>query len=90
MKQKIIALTAAAVLLATLSGCSKQKTCRCSKQKTCRCSVRGTSTVRIIKIDKGECTQLSHINYHSALDEQLTDSLICTDYEFLIDSIFND
>lgn len=82
MKQKIIALTAAAVLLATLSGCSKQK--------TCRCSVRGTSTVRIIKIDKGECTQLSHINYHSALDEQLTDSLICTDYEFLIDSIFND
>ncbi len=82
MKHKIIALTAAAVLLATLAGCSKQK--------TCRCSVRGTSTVRIIKIEKGECTQLSHLNYHSPLDEQLVDSLICTDYEFMIDSIYND
>ena len=82
MKHKIIALTAAAVLLMTFAGCSKQK--------TCRCSVRGTSTVRIIKIDKGECTQLSHLDYHSPLDEQLTDSLICTDYEFMIDSIYND
>lgn len=82
MKHKIIAITAAAVLLATLAGCSKQK--------TCRCSVRGTSTVRIIKIDKGECTQLSHLEYHSPLDEQLVDSLICTDYEFRIDSIYND
>lgn len=82
MKHKIIALTAATLLIATLAGCSKQK--------TCRCSVRGTSTVRIIKIDKGECTQLSHLEYHSALDDQLVDSLICTDYEFRIDSIYND
>ncbi len=82
MKHKIIALTGAALLIFTLAGCSKQK--------TCRCSVRGTSTVRIIKIDKGECTQLSHLEYHSSLDEQLVDSLICTDYEFLIDSIYND
>lgn len=82
MKHKIIALTGATLLIFTLAGCSKQK--------TCRCSVRGTSTVRIIKIDKGECTQLSHLEYHSPLDEQLVDSLICTDYEFLIDSIYND
>lgn len=82
MKHRILLLTAAAALLLGLVGCSKQK--------TCRCSVRGTSTVRIIKIDKGECTQLSHLDYHSALDDQLVDSLICTDYEFQIDSIYND
>ena len=82
MKHKIIAITAAVALIVTLAGCSKQK--------TCRCSVRGTSTVRIIKIDKGECTQLSHLEYHSPLDEQLVDSLICTDYEFRIDTIYND
>ncbi len=82
MKHRIIVLTAAAVLLATAAGCSKQK--------TCRCAVRGTSTVRIIKIEKGECSQLSHLEYHSALDEQLVDSLVCTDYEFAIDSIYND
>lgn len=81
MKRISLALAAAALLLTAAS---------CSKEKTCRCSVRGTSTVRIIKIEKGECTQLSHIDYHSPLDEQLTDSLVCTDYEFKIDSIYND
>lgn len=62
----------------------------CSKEKTCRCAVRGTSTVRIIKIQRGECSQLSHVYYHSPLQEQLVDSLVCTDYEFQIDSIYND
>ena len=82
MRNKLLAIAAAALLTVAATGCSKQK--------TCRCSVRGTSTVRIIKIEKGECTQLSHLDYHSPLDEQLTDSLICTDYEFRIDSIYND
>ena len=82
MKQKTIALAAAVLLVATLAGCSKQK--------TCRCAVRGTSTVRIIKIEKGECSQLNHLDYHSALEDQLVDSLVCTDYEFRIDSIYND
>ena len=82
MKKKVIALARAILLVMAATGCSKQK--------TCRCSVRGTSTVRIIKIEKGECTQLSHINHHSPLDEQLVDSLVCTDYEFRIDSIYND
>ena len=62
----------------------------CSKEKTCRCSVRGTSKVRIIKIERGECSQLSHIYYHSEMHDQLIDSLVCTDYEFKIDTIYND
>ena len=36
----------AVVLLLTVAGCNKQK--------TCRCSVRGTSDVRIVKIENGE------------------------------------
>lgn len=62
----------------------------CTKQKTCRCSVIGQSTVRIIKIDKGECIQLHTYNYHTMLDTLVVDSLLCTDYEFEIDSIYND
>ena len=81
MKRKLLVLAGAALLLTAAA---------CSKEKTCRCSVRGTSDVRIIKIANGECTQLKHLDYHSPLDVQLTDSLICTDYEFRIDSIYND
>lgn len=81
MKRIAIILFAASLLL-TAAGCSKEK--------TCRCAVRGTSKVRIIKIERGECSQLSHVYYHSELQVQLIDSLVCTDYEFLIDSIYND
>lgn len=80
--KRILIVLAGAVLLMTAASCTKEK--------TCRCSVRGTSTVRIIKISKGECNQLSHLDYHTPLDVQVTDSLICTDYEFRIDSIYND
>ena len=82
MKRKILLAAGLALLVFAATGCSKEK--------TCRCSVRGTSTVRIIKISKGECSQLSHINYHSPLQDQLVDSLVCTDYEFRIDSIYNE
>ena len=83
MKRKILVLlpVVAMLLLCTMS---------CSKQKTCRCAVRGTSTVRIIKIEKGECDQLNHLEYQSPLYVPLDDSLVCTDYEFHIDSIYND
>jgi uncharacterized protein YqkB len=62
----------------------------CSKQKTCRCAVIGTSTVRVIKIEHGECEQLKTFNPHTSLDSLQVDSLICTDYEFMIDSVYND
>lgn len=62
----------------------------CSKQKTCRCSVIGSSTVRIVKIDGGECEQLRLYTYPDVYDTLLVDSLLCTDYEFSIDSIFNE
>lgn len=62
----------------------------CSKQKTCRCSVLSTAEVRVITIDKGECSQLATYQYHDALDSLKLDSLLCTDYEFRIDSLFND
>ena len=62
----------------------------CSKQKTCRCSVIGSSMVRIIKIEHGECNQLLTYNWHTSLDSARVDSLVCTDYEFAIDILFND
>ena len=62
----------------------------CSKQKTCRCSVRGTSKMRIIKIERGECDQITLYQYHNEHNVVKVDSLVCTDYEFAIDSIFNE
>lgn len=82
MKRKILTMVGVALLLAVTAGCGKQK--------TCRCAVMGTSTVRIVEIDKGECNQLNVYTYHTPLDVTMTDSLLCTDYEFLIDSIYND
>ena len=80
MKKKAILCLAALALLAV----------GCSKQKTCRCSVIGSSVVRIINIDRGECNQLLTYNYHTSLDSARVDSLVCTDYEFDIDTLFND
>ncbi len=82
MKHKILMPAVALLLVAGATGCSKQK--------TCRCSVMGSSTVRVVKIDKGECDQLNVYTYHTPLDVTMTDSLLCTDYEFMIDSIYND
>ena len=79
-KSKFI-VAAAVVLLVAVVGCSKQK--------TCRCSVMGTERVRIIKIDNGECTQLHVFQGHDEVDSVWVDSLLCTDYEFRIDSIYH-
>jgi uncharacterized protein YqkB len=81
MKRKIMVLAAAAVLL-VVAGCSKAK--------TCRCAVIGTSKVRIIKIESGNCEDIHIYRYHTLLDSLKIDSLVCTDYEFAIDSIYND
>lgn len=80
MKRKVIVLaTTALVLLAT----------GCGKEKTCRCAVQGSSKVRIVKIDGGKCTDLNRYMYHNEHEQQQKDVLVCTDYEFAIDSIFN-
>lgn len=78
MKSKILYLSAAILLLCAA----------CDKQKTCRCSVMGKMDVRIIKIEKGSCEDIVTYQYHDALDSLKMDSLLCTDYEFLIDSIY--
>ena len=53
----------------------------CSKEKTCRCSVLHSSKVRVIKI---------LLRYHTDQGDLKIDSLLCTDYEFAIDSIYDD
>ncbi len=82
MKHKTFAVIMGAFLLLSMAGCSKQK--------TCRCSVLGSQNVRIIKIEHGECDQIRLLRYHDMYDSLKVDSLLCTDYEFAIDSIFND
>lgn len=62
----------------------------CTKEKNCRCTVRGTATVRIVKIEKGSCNDLSILQYHTTLDSLKVDSLLCTDYPFDIDSVYNE
>lgn len=79
MKAKTLILPAALLLLAT----------GCDKSKTCRCSVLDSNDVRIIKIEKGECTDLKVYHHHTDVDTLVVDSLLCTDYEFRIDSIYN-
>ena len=62
----------------------------CDKQKSCRCSVAGSPQVRIVKIDKGECDQIKSYQYHDVVDTLNVDTLLCTGYEFAIDSIFKE
>lgn len=81
MKRKLFFVAIAALGLLAVSSCSREK--------TCRCAVLHSSLVRIIKIDKGSCEDIKLFRYHTPLDSLMTDSLICTDYEFRIDSIYN-
>lgn len=82
MKRIRIGVALAAVLLVAVVGCGKQKDCRCAQ--------RGSSMVRIITIEKGECEQLTTYSYHNGMDSLRVDTLYCTGHEFAIDSIFND
>ena len=81
MKRKVFNLAALAVLTVATG---------CSKQKTCRCAVIGSSKVRVIKIEAGECEDIKLFTYHTTLDSLQVDSLLCTDYQFAIDSVYND
>lgn len=78
MKKKYLLLGLAAMLAVGAVSCSKEK--------RCRCSVLHSSLVRIIKIDGGNCEDLKLYKYHTPLDSLKVDSLLCTDYEFKIDS----
>ena len=80
MKKKITLCVAVLALLAV----------GCSKEKTCRCSVLHSTKVRVIKISGGNCEDIKIFRYHTDLDSLKVDSLLCTDYEFDIDSIYND
>ena len=82
MKRKLLIVGLVAVAgLTVVAGCSKEK--------TCRCSVLHSTKVRIIKIASGNCEDLHIFQYHTPLDSLKVDSLLCTDHEFAIDSIFN-
>ena len=78
MKKKYLLLGLAALLAVGAVSCSKEK--------RCRCSVLYSALVRIIKIDGGNCEDLKLYKYHTPLDSLKVDSLLCTDYEFKIDS----
>ena len=78
MKKKYLLLGLAALLAVGAVSCSKEK--------RCRCAVLHSSLVRIIKIDGGNCEDLKLYKYHTPLDSLKVDSLLCTDYEFKIDS----
>ncbi|MGX8713654.1 MAG: hypothetical protein ACSW8I_08260 [bacterium] len=64
-------------------------TVACSKDRTCRCSVLHSEKVRVIKISSGTCEDIRVFTYHNELDTLKVDSLLCTDYEFDIDAIYN-
>jgi hypothetical protein len=81
MKKKYLLMVILAAGMLLVAGCSKEK--------TCRCAVIGTPNVRIIKISKGECEQLRVLRYYNFLQQEQVDSLVCTDFEFDIDTVFN-
>ncbi len=60
----------------------------CGKEKSCRCSVLNSSRVRVVKIASGNCEDIKVFTYHDPIDSVKTDSLLCMDYEFEIDSLF--
>lgn len=81
-KRHLLLVALAAVALVGMVGCKKEK--------NCRCSVRGEQTVRILTINaRQSCYDLRYVLYHDELDSTFVDSLVCTDFQFAIDSLFN-
>lgn len=57
------------------------------KEKMCRCSVLGDQNIRIISIDRGSCEDIRFFYYDRdggtiEIYQDLTDSVLCTDYLF--------
>lgn len=75
MKKALLYLCAAVLLLVVSS---------CTKERKCRCAVLGEVYERTIIIDKGSCEQLRYVLYdlHSVTSHDVTDSVLCTDFDF--------
>lgn len=86
MKRKMMIFGALALVL-LVAGCSKQKSCRC----VVRSHQADPQKVRIVTVSHNfNCLNLNYVDYdQSEIQQDWRDSLICTDYEFDIDSIFN-
>ncbi len=78
--KKVFILTGIFVLMACLSSCGKER--------TCRCAVFGPDAnpqkIRIIKIDKGTCDEMRYVLFDldAVLYPDRTDSVLCTDFDF--------
>ena len=81
MKKKVLSVVTVLSLIFLMTGCTKER--------TCRCAVRNSSVVRIIEIDKGKCENIKFFRHRDEIDSLFLDSLLCTDYTFDIDSIYN-
>lgn len=88
MKKKLLILGALAMVL--LVGCSKQKSCRCVIRPH-GSDQQDPALVRVITLKKSvDCRDLNYIDYdQDELHVDWRDTLLCIDYEFDIDSIFN-
>lgn len=75
MKKTLLTAVALLMLLAVTS---------CGKVRQCRCAVLGAQTVRVYTIDKGTCEDLRYVLYDldPVLYPDLTDSVLCTDFDF--------
>ncbi len=75
MKKILLSLALVGIVLFATTGCGKEK--------TCRCAVIGQQTVRLVQLEKGDCRDIRFVYYdESLLYPNVTDSVICTDYEF--------
>lgn len=64
----------------------------CNKERVCRCSVANSQTIRLIQVDNIKCEDLHFVYYDRnggliPSDQNLTDSVLCTDYKFESDTI---
>lgn len=65
--------------------------CSCSKEKSCRCSVRHSQKVRIVNVKSWQnCADIRYLEYNvSQAEIGVVDSLLCIDFVFDADSVFN-
>ena len=87
MKTKILFIGAVEMML--LSSCSKEKACRCAV----RSEQADPQKVRVITVKQSvDCKKLNYVIYdENEIEQGWRDSpLVCTDYEFDVDSIFHE